>query len=100
MRSMPVKSSKCICILLVVCSTMCMGLDCSPSRWFGDNFSLNVVVPMGLGGTPGVLNPFGIVQALVNAQLDVDGDSSGSDSPGASPAPAPTFDPAVTAVLN
>ncbi len=101
MRSMSAKSSKCICILLVVCSTMCMGLDCSPTSLLGNNFSLNVVVPMGLGGTPGLLNPFGIVQAWVNSQLSVDeeSDDGGDASPNASATP-PTFDPAVTTVLN
>ena len=35
----------------------------------GSDFNFNIVVPVGLGGTPGILNPFGIVQAFVNAWL-------------------------------
>jgi hypothetical protein len=52
---------------LVICSTFSTG--CDLINFFGTGFSVNLIVPMGLGGTPGFLNPFGITQALVNEAL-------------------------------
>ena len=52
---------------LLACSALCSG--CDPASWFGSNMNVNVVMPLGLGGTPGRLNPFGIVQAFVNSML-------------------------------
>ena len=49
----------------------------------GSDINLNFVVPVGLGGTPGLLNPFGITQAFVNAWLNSvlpSGSSSSSSS--------------------
>lgn len=53
-------------VALLACSALCSG--CEPANWFG-NMNVNVVMPLGLGGTPGRLNPFGIVQAFVNSML-------------------------------
>lgn len=54
-------------VVLLVCVTFSTG--CNPANWFSGGASVNVIVPMGLAGSPGLLNPFGIVQAIVNAAL-------------------------------
>lgn len=51
----------------LACSTLSAG--CSPVGFFGPNFTLSLVIPLGLSGTPGLFNPFGIVQSLVNSLL-------------------------------
>ena len=51
---------------LVICSTFSTG--CDPVNSIG---SINLIVPMGLGGSPGYFNPFGITQAIVNAVLGI-----------------------------
>jgi hypothetical protein len=60
---------------------------------FGGNVSINAVVPLGLGGSPGAYNPFGIVQALVNsllgAVLPATGGSGGTGSGTGAPSVAP-----------
>ena len=65
---------------------------CEPAHWFGSGLNVNVVVPMGLGGTPGLLNPFGIVQAFVNSMLGSSSSesSSSSDSSSSSGSSLPT----------
>jgi hypothetical protein len=62
-----------------------------------ENVNINYIVPLGFAGTPGVFNPFGIVQAFVNAWLGtvLPGSSSSSSasssdsSSGIAPSPAP-----------
>lgn len=44
---------------------------CDPVDWVGPNLTIFLSVPFGLGGNPGLLNPFGIVQALVNNALGI-----------------------------
>ena len=39
----------------------------NPLRIFGPNMTINLILPLGLNGNPGLLNPFGLVQALVNS---------------------------------
>lgn len=59
-----------------------------------NNLSINYVLPLGLAGTPGLLNPFGIVQAFVNAWLGTilpsSSSSSASSSSGSTTAGSPT----------
>ena len=58
----------CTLIALLTCSTLSTG--CNPLSWFGPNLTIGVTIPLGLGGNPGLFNPFGIVQALVNSLLN------------------------------
>lgn len=86
-------------LAVLACSFLSTG--CEPLNWFGNNLSLNFVVPLGLGGTPGVFNPFGIVQALVNAALGADESSNSAyENPAAAPTDTTTYDPAVNVVLD
>ncbi len=87
---------------MMACTTLAAG--CEPSNFFRSNLSVNVVVPLGLAGTPGLLNPFGVVQAVVNAMLGADAstaEASGSGDPVPSTAAtSPGYvDPAISAVL-
>jgi hypothetical protein len=86
---------------LVTCSTFSIG--CEPLNWFGTGFSLNFVIPLGLGGTPGLLNPFGIVQAIVNSALGVgtSGESTATfPVPAASTTPSAIFVPGIGTVVQ
>ncbi len=75
-----------------------------------ENLSINYIVPLGFAGTPGVFNPFGIVQAFVNSWLGTvlpssgssSSDSSSSDSSSsiASPSPTPNIGAIGGAVVN
>lgn len=89
-------------VAILTCSLLSTG--CEPLNWFGSNFALTVVVPVGLGGSPGILNPFGIVQAIVNALLGTGAAGGGAAAPDANPAaassPPTAVDPAVIAVLG
>jgi hypothetical protein len=87
----------------LACSMLAAG--CEPSNFFRSNFGVNIVLPMGLGGTPGLLNPFGIVQAFVNTLLgtgssgEEETEGGGTDSSAA--AVPPTFlDPAIGVVVG
>lgn len=68
----------------------CIGVSalssgCSIHNWlgiFGPNFSINLVIPLGLNGNPGLLNPFGIVQALVNGTLGLVASNGGTNGTG------------------
>lgn len=87
---------------ILLCSPLSGG--CDVLSFFGPNFSMDIVIPLGLGGSPGLLNPFGAVQAAVNAMLGLDSSSEEGDTGYSNPAAAPTstgqqFNPAVTAVL-
>lgn len=73
---------------LVLSATLATG--CEPLNWFGTNLTITNIVPVGLGGSPGLLNPFGIVQAFVNSLLGIgtttttetsDSGSGGAGSP-------------------
>ena len=88
-----------VILAVLFCSILSTG--CEPRNWFGSNLSLSLVVPLGLGGTPGVFNPFGIVQAMVNAALGTD-DSSDSayENPTIAPADPTAYDPAINVVLD
>ena len=44
--------------------------------------SINLVIPLGLNGNPGLLNPFGIIQALVTGSLGLAANNSGSNGTG------------------
>lgn len=78
---------------------------CEPAHWFGSGLNVNVVVPMGLGGTPGLLNPFGIVQAIVNSMLGTSsssGESTSTDDSSSSGSSLPTHiaDGSIGVILN
>jgi hypothetical protein len=55
-------------VAMLLCSAFSTG--CSPLNWFGSNFTLTIYIPLGLDGTPGIFNPFGIFQALANQATD------------------------------
>jgi len=88
---------------ILISSTFSAG--CEPSGWFGSNFSMNVVVPLGLAGTPGLLNPFGIVQAWVNAwvagsQASDTTTTDDTESPLVVPSPSAPVDPSIAVVVG
>ena len=75
---------------------------CDPINWIGPNLGLDIIVPLGMGGSPGLFNPFGIVQAIVNGMLgsNTSGDANAYTTPtAATGSTAETFNPAVTTVL-
>ncbi len=72
---------------LLLCSMFSIG--CEPARWAG-SASVNLIVPMGLAGSPGLLNPFGIVQALVNAALGLGASGGEASSYPVPSVPSPT----------
>lgn len=86
---------------LLICSTFSIG--CNPINWFGSNASYNLIIPMGLGGTPGLLNPFGIVQAMVNAALGIgtttDEGSASYPIPTSSSSPTTALNPAIGVIV-
>lgn len=58
---------------------------CAIHNWlgiFGPNFTINLVIPLGLNGNPGLLNPFGIIQALVSGTLALAGNPGASNGTG------------------
>jgi len=69
-----------VMLALLLCCTLSSG--CRAVRLFGPNFSLSLIIPLGLNGNPGILNPFGLVQGVVNNLLGVSGTSGGSATPG------------------
>jgi len=81
-------------VALLVCLTLSTG--CNPINWFSGG-SVNVIVPMGLGGSPGLLNPFGIVQALVNAALGL---TASGDEASAYPVPSSSTDATIAAISS
>ncbi len=95
-RSSAVASSWML-VILVVCAVLTAG--CEPLGWIGPNFNVYTVVPLGLGGSPGLLNPFGIVQALVNALLGIDAGGSASQAYVTPQPPAPV-NPAIPVVAG
>jgi len=74
---------------LLLVSTLATG--CEPAGFFGANMSINLNLPLGLSGSPGYYNPFGIVQTIVDNLLGSattpadgsggtgDGDGGGAD---------------------
>jgi len=67
-----------------------------------NDLTINYILPLGLAGTPGLLNPFGIVQAFVNSWLGTilpsgSSSSTGSATSGRTSAssPAPSSNDAV-----
>ncbi len=52
---------------LLLVSTLANG--CEPAGFFGANLSINTSLPLGLSGSPGFYNPFGIVQSIVDNLL-------------------------------
>lgn len=81
-------------VVVVICSTLATG--CTPLNWFGNNLDVNVVIPLGLGGSPGIFNPFGIVQALVNSALGQGGSNNATayENPAGAPSSPTPIDPA------
>ncbi len=69
--------TKMTALSLVLSATLATG--CEPLNWFGSNLTITNIVPVGLGGSPGLLNPFGIVQAFVNSLLGI-GSSTTTDT--------------------
>jgi hypothetical protein len=95
------KLTLCAVAALTVCSTFSTG--CEPLNWFGTGFSLNFVVPLGLAGTPGLLNPFGIVQAVVNTALGLTSSGSSSSAyttPASSTNPPAIYVPGIGTVIQ
>lgn len=76
---------------LVLSATLATG--CEPARWFGPNFTVTNVIPVGLGGSPGILNPFGVVQALVNSLLGVGTTTTDTSDTGTGTGAAPSAVP-------
>ena len=81
-----------VCICVAFCSAFSTGC------LFGENLTITAVIPVGLAGTPGFLNPFGIVQAFVNAALSSilgtgssTTSSSGSTAATITPSPTPSI---------
>lgn len=64
-----------LCSLLTVSA---MSTGCDPINWFGPNLFVSLNIPLGLGGAPGLLNPFGIVQALINSAVGASADAGDS----------------------
>ncbi len=90
-----------VAAILVLCASLSVG--CQPVNWFGSNFSLSVYVPLGLGGSPGLLNPFGIVQAMVNSLLGVQSGSVSNESvgyPTASSSPSAVYNATIPAIIT
>ncbi len=83
MRSYRSKMVSVLMVCLMVCSIGATG--CEATRFFGSNFSLNLIVPTGFGGNPGFYNPFGLTQALVNALIG-GGGGGGAAAPNTVPA--------------
>ena len=94
--------------LCTVLGLSALTAGCDPVNWVGPNWFISLNVPLGLGGSPGLLNPFGLVQALVNAAVDGTDDAGGQpstfplpgstgpnvgDLTGVSPTPAPPQPP-------
>ncbi len=87
-----------ILIALMFCSTASLG--CDLVGLFGSNMSVNMVVPVGLGGSPGLLNPFGIVQAWVNSLIGGGSEDDGDGGTAGSTNPAQSLDPAIPVIIN
>lgn len=83
---------------LLLCSTFSIG--CEPANWVS-NGTLNIIVPMGLAGSPGLLNPFGIVQAIVNAALGVgsSGEAAAAYALPSTPSTTSSANPAIGVVV-
>lgn len=83
-----------------------MGASALSAGCSAENISINYLLPLGLGGSPGFYNPFGIVQAFVNSWLGtvLPGSSSTTGSTttgtGGSPSPTPTNVGAIGATVT
>ena len=70
---------------LFLCSSLSVG--CIPVGFLGANLRIDLNIPLGLNGSPGIFNPFGLVQALAAAVFGTggstgdagDGGSAGGD---------------------
>jgi hypothetical protein len=87
---------------ILCCAPLAGG--CDPLNWFGPNLTVDVIVPLGMGGSPGLFNPFGIVQAIVNGMLGVSSTGSTDSSAYATPdatasTAAQPYNPVIGAVL-
>lgn len=79
-------ATKLVVIAALFVSPMLAG--CDVLGVLGPNVNLNYVLPLGFGGAPGLYNPYGIVQAIVNSLLGTalpSGDSGDSGSPQPNP---------------
>jgi hypothetical protein len=89
-------------LAILLCSTFSTG--CNPLGWFGSNFTLTLYIPLGLDGTPGILNPFGIFQALVDQWTTpaqgTTGVAAADQSPTAAALTPTAVNPNPAAVLN
>lgn len=59
----------------------------NPLGFIGPNLTINLILPLGLNGNPGLLNPFGIIQALVAGTLNLastNGTNTGTGGTGGS----------------
>lgn len=81
MRSFRSKMLRFTLACLMLCAIHATGCT-GAARFFGSNFSLNLIVPTGFGGNPGFYNPFGLTQALVNALI---GGGGGAAAPNTVP---------------
>jgi hypothetical protein len=73
---------------LLVCAPLSGG--CEPLHWFGPNLSLDLIVPLGLDGAPGLLNPFGMVQAWADALFGATSTGGTSSAPYTTPNSQPS----------
>jgi hypothetical protein len=88
-----------ISLMLILCLVTSGG--CSLSGLLGPNLSINVVIPLGLGGAPGAFNPFGMMQAMINAILgDAVTSTDGATSTSTGTTSPPPDVSGITTVLN
>lgn len=66
-------------ILTTLLLTLSLNAGCEWDflRLIGPNISIGINIPLGLNGNPGLLNPFGITQALVNTLLGLNQAATG-----------------------
>ncbi|MCA9255858.1 MAG: hypothetical protein KDA33_09480 [Phycisphaerales bacterium] len=83
----PTRRSKLALSAMLTASLFSTG--CDPVDWVGPNLTVYLSVPFGLAGNPGLLNPFGIVQALVNNALGLSTNGT-TDNAAANAAPQAT----------
>lgn len=78
-----------VVLVVALLATTTVGSGCRLTNFFSDNFSLSIIIPLGLDGFPGVLNPFGIFTSLFDAIVNPGGSSARTNSPGGSTIPGP-----------
>lgn len=87
---------------LLACTSFSAG--CEVTSLFGTNMTVDLIVPLGLGGTPGLFNPFGLVQAWVNSLFGARAPAvTGGEGDEATPdgsSPPIVVDPAISVIVG